>query len=1731
MLPPDTYIDFDDFVRQTRYLSSPALNNLQKYLDELVDSNSVRSSLVVVHGPFPESSRLNGVEESTDTDSNSDVGLGTGKSDFLSLASRRLSELGFNVIVYEDTKRRTEEFTNFFRDIFLDLLIESCPDLLLSRREQFVRWLQLVWSKFSLLVSTALPPFLLVVTYLLTWFGFRAIEFVATPTNASFLSELLVLFTRYQVLFFTIGLVLLFAWFAYSWGALLRDEEQKKRWDNINEQYRAFLDIDGAKRRIAQQPQRIVNALASRSQRVAVLIDDVDSIDEESCRQLVRLVEESREARTCQLVMLFTYNPSSPILRRSDRSWMRNALSPLMLIERGFNAIEVQIIDSAELTGLLWSYYREPQAEQQQRQLEFAYPEARSNTGMLLAFFRFVDKKLGTENLLSISDQDLEYEFEQFLNRDHRVVEEILSAIEKKAGAHAAGCLELLKYVLAHRTAGSRKRTVRVANLVPLMGDKFANNVESYLAVLAANEIALLDLRRDAEGQYVQFRYAYMCAALNTGWQEWRQQRQNYYTEVFSFMHTLRELKWDDEELALRCSPSKLAVDVLWRAGEYNFRFAGATTIGTALRYYEDALQKLLVLINEAEANNESVWDLVRVKRWGQNDLARLNPLWGWSNESYSVSRYGNDIFVFHLIYMVGRLAWLQGDWRKAKNALTRQWPEVVRILAPHASIEKDRQDLVEASREISVAYLEMLYSYGREDSWDEVLEITGIPAKAGTNTSENDQYIMYDTLVTYHRCVGIGNELPDLNLLKSVANLSECLRLAQAPNLSIHDKARLLCLCLDGYWQLINVTLPDLNILDSSHVQMLEFDQAAWNALKDVLARLNALLAETSKLRQKRRSSWILWPDVRSEQAWHVVWEAYYYLYRCRDFRLTMSMYFIDLDKLLQQKSSRTHYAERQDAMLTLIQRMKMYLATNCEEYLSQSPEFAETCFKLEESANKSIRYDRVEWKRKEETYRKGIAKLYEYGYKVFQVAAAQKMSFAEVAFRELGHEPGLFASRFGKIEVSRISNHAVAFGVQPSWLLETKRFLRAEHGVIGYRLEAILAYLRMGVWGQVHDIPLSSSAFISAKSLLEDNKLRLPKVILGELNFQIGAMLGNSEHIKGTPENIIEYFDSAKVIFDSLDNSSSYRNEDVLVNRQIMTAWWRAELSLRRVEGTEGSDERNKLLRRTLLDCDFVIRRANRVAETTYVRNTARVIKGKAFEYLEEVDNAYREYKTASDYFIKSADDYWILQVVSRLLSLVTRYDSSSANWVQCQQEVHDRYSPHLMAALQKFELSTEKLNYSQRLVYYRACNVVGRVYGPLQTSIHWLEVAFGILESLGLYGSAVNLNSVLRAKYSQAGDIAGFTLHLQKVVLALQKLDPLNDVVPDPKNLSTIMSDLGLKSLFSQTEHIKTKEEIIESVEHVLACENPEYVDAITLLLKARNLHSSEQVDQLDLQVLALLRTIYYTTGDFVRAKEISGLLAQETSLMRCATLLELAMYFKRQGMQYQNLLKSATVVPIDCDCYRRATAELAAVSVEEWTGGVVEAQEVDVNAELEVLLTKPSNLYSQQDSEHLFHLLEAQLREFVASRLRNLSPSWWKQRVPIDVKRRAEDRKSERDDNVATNGGRTFRVYEFLDFNDLARLITMNNNWEDAFDKVFPSKGFVTVKLGELSPLRNDIAHSRTLTPHDRDLLVNTARQFIRIIRESELPVITPSSDTSESESNSGTARETPNQFTP
>ncbi|MBE0516415.1 MAG: hypothetical protein IBX41_03340 [Methanophagales archaeon] len=127
------------------------------------------------------------------------------------------------------------------------------------------------------------------------------------------------------------------------------------------------------------------------------------------------------------------------------------------------------------------------------------------------------------------------------------------------------------------------------------------------------------------------------------------------------------------------------------------------------------------------------------------------------------------------------------------------------------------------------------------------------------------------------------------------------------------------------------------------------------------------------------------------------------------------------------------------------------------------------------------------------------------------------------------------------------------------------------------------------------------------------------------------------------------------------------------------------------------------------------------------------------------------------------------------------------------------------------------------------------------------------------------------------------------------------------------------------------------------------------------------------------------------------------------------------------------------------------------------------------------------------------LETKLRGFISSKLESITPNWWKERIPDDVRKRAEERKAKNEKLWPWHTQKDLHPIHYIDFTDYVKIITRKDNWEGIFVAVFKEKEIISVKLKELESIRNAIAHSRELDNEETEKFRIYAREILKTVR--------------------------------
>ncbi|EGP93270.1 Swt1 family HEPN domain-containing protein [Nitrosarchaeum koreense] len=133
----------------------------------------------------------------------------------------------------------------------------------------------------------------------------------------------------------------------------------------------------------------------------------------------------------------------------------------------------------------------------------------------------------------------------------------------------------------------------------------------------------------------------------------------------------------------------------------------------------------------------------------------------------------------------------------------------------------------------------------------------------------------------------------------------------------------------------------------------------------------------------------------------------------------------------------------------------------------------------------------------------------------------------------------------------------------------------------------------------------------------------------------------------------------------------------------------------------------------------------------------------------------------------------------------------------------------------------------------------------------------------------------------------------------------------------------------------------------------------------------------------------------------------------------------------------------------------------------------------------------------DSYLLLKNLEEKIREFIEKELSEINSNWWKQRIPVDVKQNAEERK-QKDERRKNWDYKKQPLIFYIDFTDYEKIITQKNNWNDVFQYVFHDKTAISGKLKEIDPIRNAISHTRDLDSYEIKQIRFYSEEILRAI---------------------------------
>lgn len=117
--------------------------------------------------------------------------------------------------------------------------------------------------------------------------------------------------------------------------------------------------------------------------------------------------------------------------------------------------------------------------------------------------------------------------------------------------------------------------------------------------------------------------------------------------------------------------------------------------------------------------------------------------------------------------------------------------------------------------------------------------------------------------------------------------------------------------------------------------------------------------------------------------------------------------------------------------------------------------------------------------------------------------------------------------------------------------------------------------------------------------------------------------------------------------------------------------------------------------------------------------------------------------------------------------------------------------------------------------------------------------------------------------------------------------------------------------------------------------------------------------------------------------------------------------------------------------------------------------------------------------------LIYVFENSIRRFISKAMDKRFPSgWWNERrIPNTIFEKANSRKVEEGKNL-WHGGRSQSMLDYVDLDELERVISKNTETLTPYFKGLPKElEWIKMKIKEIYPSRNVIAHNNPLSNHD------------------------------------------------
>jgi hypothetical protein len=1416
-----------EFVRKHRFEHNEALPKVMKEYRQNRGKSPRGSCLVLVHAPFP----------AEDTRRDKPSGQACGKSDLLLRIKEELEQdENCQVMAFAGARKRQETWT-FFDDLV---------NRLLEKENKPVRWVRFrhllssVARRISIFCSYAPWPLATIASLTLI---VNTLKYWLDPHNKGIVGPIAVWFQHNDGVVVAVSAAAVIIFFAYTYGLILRAKEAS--WNDSWQIPSTKAIRDQRLGIMRSEPERLFQPFISSKKTLVLLLDDVDFLDAQNFQAFLELYEKAEAQEGMSIFAVLAYNPRNPRLQMAENSGIRNQLEDPEVLR---HAIELEPLTLRDVKGFLWGYYNDQLAERAATIIYQSFQEAASNPGLILSYFEKNDenREHGDRKIPDLSPDEIRADFQQFFMHDQKIATDVVAAIKQHENGEE--CLKFLKYLLAFKS--DRVSNEQFRTVTGISAESFSRSVR----LLETGHIGILKLTTTDRPGVLEFREPYLRALLEANWREW--EPGFYYTEVFTALHQKTKEK-DKPEIALGAEPSLLAIDVLWREGEYYYNYFGKSDAGYALRYYGlgggGALQKWLKLCESTQ--DEELWELIR---WKSD--ARNNPYANTTRKQYPVYSFAPD-----LVLTTARLYWMSGESSKAERILAQDWQTVKRRL-PQTEDRELAKNLKAANTRMQIALAEMRFRRGSKDDWETAAEVCAEIRRHEKPTPGSDPVSFHKAtalgaLITHYQEVGVRNLIWPERFVRTRSDLDRLRQASEEIPEQRLDRLGILQTLTDSSWEILypwrsgpplDLKLDALPAMNFEGGVVEEFERA----LGEQMNNLRGWAEQRQRSKEKVR------PGARVDEADLLFHEGIFLFQRARHYCLRT---YLDLkqDEDLLKSKTMTKAQARHDCYHAAAYRISQFFTGSL--LTDGAPEgVGVELQEIEQLRENRLTVDRG---------RRAVAaleRMFRKGWESIVKQADAKLRMAETIYRRLGSMPGMSAVAFAKALLS--FEFPANDASRLDWVENTERFLYRSKGQLGWQLDALRARLLLAFWSETIDVPRATAEYEAAEQWTRPERLGLPQALRAEINLKIAELSAMPQFPLRTSEELIDRLRVSQETYERIEGGAPYISREDVRTHLLNIHWWLAELHTRlggRADGPAAKQNQQQAVEH----CTQVLKLAKGHQQAGYWEGITRLPLGRTLSSQGRYREALEQFDLGQQYFAKEGKDE--IQQLQALVAMVTVMRShTSEEREQENKRMEERFVDVFTIASRKLD-EVSRIDATGKFILQRACKLIGDILSHQEAAgteetlnpLFWYGKCFDLLMSLGLPAQAILLDENMRPLYMRTNDGLGLVTHHARLFQAARKLDARREKIP--RSVSRILKEGTELKAERQSEQAGTKREYRQSAAAHLSRDPADLESAVAELEKARRLIDRDHFDDIDAEILDDLRICYRRLGDEDRA----------------------------------------------------------------------------------------------------------------------------------------------------------------------------------------------------------------------------------------------------------------------